>query len=95
MVHTCISHHPAMTATLIPAANFSIRKLDGFRVYVDSSRYMLCSGWGLWDESAQAWVAGDSEVDGIAVVKPWAFKTRKVAQFAVKDGLIDGYKTVA
>jgi len=84
-----------MTATLIPAANFSVRKLDGFRVYVDSNHYMLCLGWGLWDEAAQAWVAGDSEVDGIAVMKPWAFKTRKVAQFAAKDGLIDGYKTVA
>jgi len=84
-----------MTATLIPAANFSIRKLDGFRVYVDSNRYMLCSGWGLWDESAQAWVAGDSEADGMAVVKPWAFNARKIAQLAIKDGLFDGYKTVA
>jgi len=95
MVHTYISRHPVMTTTLIPSTNFSVRKLDGLRVYVDSSRYMLCSGWGLWDESAQAWVAGDCEADGIAAVKPWAFKTRKVAQLAVKDGLIDGYKTVA
>lgn len=83
-----------MATTLIPANFFAIRKLDGFRVYVDSSRYMLCSGWGLWDESAQDWVAGECEVDGMAALKPWSFKTRKAAQFAVKDGLINGYKTV-
>ena len=84
-----------MASTLIQAANFSIRKLDGFRVDVDSNRYILCEGWGLWDEIAQGWVAGDHKADGITVVKPWAFKSRKIAQLAVCDGLIAGYKVVA
>jgi hypothetical protein len=79
--------------TIVPAANFTVRKLDGFRVDVDTNQYMLCTGWGLWDEVAQGWVAGYYKADGITVLKPWAFKGRKYAQLAVRDGLIAGYKT--
>ena len=89
------NHRQTMTFTVIPAANFTIRKLDGFRVDVDLNRYLLCNGWGLWDEAAQGWVAGNYKADGITVLKPWAFKTRKVAQRAACDGLIPGYKVVA
>jgi len=89
-------HSPAMTA-LIPAANFTARKLADFRVDVQPGQYMLCNGWGIWDAAAGAWVAGPRDAEGVTVLAPWAFKTRKVAQLAARDGLIfsPGYQTVA
>jgi hypothetical protein len=85
-----------MTA-LIPAANFTARKLADFRVDVQPGQYMLCNGWGIWDAAAGAWVAGPCDAEGVTVLAPWAFRTRKVAQLAARDGLIfsPGYQTVA
>lgn len=82
-------------ASVIPASNFIVRKLDGFRVDVMPGRYMLCSGWGLWDQAAQAWVASIRVVEGSTVTVPWAFGTRKVAQHAIHQGLLPGYQVAA
>ena len=87
----------AVTGTLIPASNFKVRKVEGesitsgVRIFFSKYGYVIRGGWGLWDVSAQAWVAGTEVIEGVTVTVPWTFSRKNVAQRAMSEGLYGGY----
>jgi hypothetical protein len=86
------------TATLIPASNFQVKKLDGVRFDSPCGQFHVCaSGFGLWDVAANGWVSINSffETEAGPIAAPYSpIGGKKALKFAAQNGLYAGYAIV-
>lgn len=86
------------TETLIPGSNFKIKSLNNIRFNLpDGSGYVLGSGWGLWDLTAQGWVRLGgffSTPQGDFPAPYCPIGGRSALKEILKSGLYDGYEVI-